>query len=193
MNEPKADAEIVDVDEVIPPGNEPKRGRRRERADRRDGREPNEDPRSPFARLLSYVLDECIVVPGTRFRIGLDPILGLVPVGGETIASFAGAFIIGEAYKKGVSLKTIAGMTGNLLLNAGVGAIPGFGDAFSAVFKSNKKNYEILDAYLKDPPPAGKPRALWPLILVVGLSSVALNLGVFLLFVWGAKSVWDLF
>jgi hypothetical protein len=178
------EAEFIDVDEVLPPGQEPKK----KGPLGKDS--PPKIPRSPVAKLVAYILDECITLPGTKFKIGLDPILGLIPGAGEAVASVAGAMIIGEAYKKGVSLKTVSQMSGNLLLNAGVGAIPGLGDIFSASFKSNKKNYEILDDYLNHPPPTGKARKLWPVVLFLGLTSLALNLGVLFLFWWGVSAIW---
>ena len=198
MTDPESEAEFIEVDEVIVPdrakidrshrkkgarGRSPKSGQKEGQQDRL------EVPRSPIAKLLAFVLDDCIVIPGTNIRIGLDPILGLIPGGGEAIASVAGSFIIGEAYRKGMSMKVVFRMVGNLLLNAGVGAIPGIGDAFSAIFKSNSRNYTILDDFLENPPPEGKRRRLWPIVLGIGLIALALNIGIWLLIVW---PIWQL-
>ncbi|MDA0813657.1 MAG: DUF4112 domain-containing protein [Verrucomicrobia bacterium] len=185
MNNSNPKPDFIEVDEVIMPD----RGasgptRSRIRGDSGFGKSgqssPGEIPRSPIAKLLSYLLDEALVIPGTNIRIGLDPILGLIPGGGEAIASVAGAFIVGEAYRKGVSLKTVGKMAGNLLMNAGIGAVPIIGDAFSIFFRSNKRNYEMLDSFLKNPPPMGKPRRLWPVVLGLGLFALTINVVVWL-------------
>ena len=93
------------------------------------------------SRKISWLLDECIRVPGTNLRFGLDPILGLLPYGGETVATLIGTVIIGEAGKKGLPVKTLIRMGGNMLLNAGIGVIPFAGDFFSFWFKSNSRNF----------------------------------------------------
>ncbi|MGK0187092.1 MAG: hypothetical protein ACI9R3_002878 [Verrucomicrobiales bacterium] len=194
MSHDDPEPDFIQVDEVIVPDRE-KKGPSRvgikgaKRGGARAGASAQsasgqatapEVPLSPIAKLLSFVLDECLVIPGTKIRVGLDPILGLIPGAGEAIASAAGAFIVGEAYRKGVSLKIVFQMAGNLLLNAGVGAIPGVGDAFSVFFKSNKRNYQILDDFLKNPPPMGKPRRLWPIVAGLGLLALSINVAVWL-------------
>lgn len=185
MSNNKPEPDFIEVDEVIMPDQDASSSTwsrmKGNTSSKKSGQStPAAIPRSPIAKLLSYLLDEAFVIPGTNIRIGLDPILGLIPGGGEAIASVAGAFIVGEAYRKGVSLKTVAQMAGNLLLNAGVGAVPVIGDAFSMLFRSNKRNYEILDSFLKNPPPMGKPRRLWPVMLGLGLLALAINVAVWL-------------
>lgn len=202
MTDRGPDPEFIEVDEVIVPGRARSAGSLGRGGAGRSapGEGPQHEgtdrpglPRSPLAKLLSYILDDCIALPGTRLRIGLDPILGLIPAGGEAIASVAGAFIIGEAYRKGVSLKVIFRMGANLLLNAGVGAVPGLGDAFSAVFKSNVRNYRMLDDFLKNPPPGGRRRRIWPLVLGLGVCALALNIVVWMFLVWLTRPVWQAF
>ena len=97
------------------------------------------------SKRMSWLLDECIRIPGTQIRFGLDPILGLIPYGGETVASIFGAFILGDAGKKGLPMRTLAKMGGNMVINAVVGAIPGIGDLFSIWFKSNSRNYQMMN------------------------------------------------
>ena len=59
-------------------------------------------------------LDELIRIPGTNFRVGLDPILGLIPYGGEAVASIIGCFLLADAGKKGVPFRTLFKMAGNV-------------------------------------------------------------------------------
>ena len=109
------------------------------------------------SRKVSWLLDECIRIPGTKLRFGLDPLLGLFPYGGETVATIVGTIIIGEAGKKGLPVKTLVRMGGNMLLNAGLGVMPVVGDLFSFWFKSNTRNYRLLNAYLESDHGAEEP------------------------------------
>ena len=204
MSDDAPEAEFIDVDEIIGPETGSDRavitksthpGKRSQNSSngannfgQRDGLEI---PRSPLAKVLSWILDECITIPGTNVRIGLDPILGLIPAAGGGIASVAGALIIGESYRQGVSMKVVFRMAGNLILNAGIGAVPGIGDLFSAVFKSNKKNYKILDDFLDNPLETGKRRRIWPIIVSIGLIAIAINVAIWMLFLWLTKPLWE--
>ncbi|KYH27882.1 hypothetical protein HAPAU_05570 [Halalkalicoccus paucihalophilus] len=90
------------------------------------------------------LLDEAVPIPGTDYRIGLDPLLGIVPVGGDAIATVISLYIIGEAARVGVSKSTIAVMIGLVLTDAIVGSIPVLGTLFDAVWKANKWNVSLL-------------------------------------------------
>ncbi len=100
--------------------------------------------KSETARILAYWLDEFIRIPGTNFRIGLDPIMAFFPVIGDFLASSAGAVILLESVRCGVSFPVLIRMGGNLLLNTFFDAIPGIGPFFSAFFKSNSRNITLL-------------------------------------------------
>jgi len=130
------------------------------------------------SRKISWLLDECIKVPGTNLRFGLDPLLGMFPYGGETVATIVGTVIIGEAGKKGLPVKTLIRMGGNMLLNAGVGVIPVLGDLFSFWFKSNSRNYRMLNTYLESDHGAEEPGGWWPVMLITGtvVTVFALNI-----------------
>ncbi|NLT70635.1 MAG: DUF4112 domain-containing protein [Verrucomicrobiaceae bacterium] len=130
------------------------------------------------SRKVSWLLDECIRIPGTNLRFGIDPLLGLFPYGGETVATIIGTLILGEAGKKGMPVKTLVRMGGNMLCNAGIGAIPVVGDLFSFWFKSNSRNYRLLNAYLESEDGSEEPGGWWPVLLIVGtvLAVLVLNL-----------------
>lgn len=100
-----------------------------------------------FQRRLASLLDTCIKVPGTNLRIGLDPIIGLVPGIGDALAAALGSLIVIKAMESGAPRMVILRMTGNLLINAMIGAIPLVGDLFSAWFHSNARNYAMLTAW----------------------------------------------
>ena len=97
---------------------------------------------------LSQLLDNAIAIPGTKYRIGLDPILGLIPGGGDTIAGVLGAYIILEAARMDIPRKVLWKMVGNILFDSLVGTIPVIGDIFDAVWKANVKNMTLLESHL---------------------------------------------
>lgn len=131
---------------------------------------------SSLSRKVSWALDECIEVPGTKISFGLDPILGLLPYCGETVATAIGATIICEAGRKGLPVKTLLKMSGNMLLNACVGTIPLIGDLFSAWFKSNTRNYKLLNAYLGSEEGVEASGGWEPFLIVFGSVAVVLLL-----------------
>lgn len=89
-------------------------------------------------------MDEVIRVPGTQFRFGLDPLLGLIPGIGDTSSALVSAFALVQAVRLGVPKVLLMRMALNILINEGIGVIPVVGDAFSFWFKSNARNYEII-------------------------------------------------
>lgn len=100
-----------------------------------------------FARFLADLLDQRFTIPGTSIRIGLDPILGLIPGIGDAIANIAGSAILVIAAQLNVPKVVLMRMGLNLAANALIGAIPIFGDIFSIWFRSNAKNAGLLERY----------------------------------------------
>jgi hypothetical protein len=98
----------------------------------------------PLFKWLALIMDEIIRVPGTNFRFGLDPLIGLIPGIGDTSSALVSAVALIQAVRLGVPKVLIARMAMNILVNEAVGVIPVIGDAFSFWFKSNTRNYEIL-------------------------------------------------
>jgi hypothetical protein len=97
---------------------------------------------------LVMVMDESIQIPGTTFRIGLDGIIGLVPVVGDLFTAFVGRLLLKEADRLGVSRWTKARMYFNYLIDTVVGMIPIVGDAFDFAFKAHRRNLRLLQAHL---------------------------------------------
>ena len=100
-------------------------------------------------RKLSRLMDTAIGIPGTKFRIGLDPIIGLVPGAGDVISTAFSAYIIYLATRFGISAKDLTKMIFNIALEAVAGTIPLVGDLFDAYFKSNIRNLAILEKHLE--------------------------------------------
>ncbi len=100
-------------------------------------------------RRLSRVMDNAIAIPGTKIRFGLDPILGLLPGGGDTITGGLSAYIVVEAARMGLPPEVLYKMVGNILIDSFVGTIPVLGDLFDVGWKSNVKNIELLEKHLE--------------------------------------------
>lgn len=137
--------------------------------------------RARTSKKMAWLLDECIRIPGTNIKFGLDPIVGMIPGGGEFIATIAGATVLGEAGKKGIPFRTLIRMGGNMLVNALLGLFPFFGDLFSVWFKSNKRNYEMLTEYLDSDDGKEAKGGWWPILFVMFILGTVLviNIAVF--------------
>jgi hypothetical protein len=119
----------------------------------------------PLFKWLALVMDEFLRVPGTKFRIGLDPLIGLVPGLGDTASALVSALALIQAARRGVPKILLARMSVNILVNEVVGIIPVLGDAFSFWFKSNARNYKLLQQHIDRP--ARSRKSDW--IFVVGV------------------------
>jgi hypothetical protein len=104
---------------------------------------------------LARVMDELVRVPGTRFRFGLNPIIGLIPGIGDVASALISALCLIYAAFCGIPRITLARMSLNILINEVVGIVPGIGDAFAFWFRSNVRNRRLLEEHLNDP---RKPR-----------------------------------
>jgi Domain of unknown function (DUF4112) len=101
-------------------------------------------------RSLAWLLDSSIPLPG-GYRIGLDPLIGLVPGLGDAVGALVSAYIINEARSLGAPRSVLTRMAGNVLIETVIGAIPFVGDLFDAGFKANLRNLALLERYQLDP------------------------------------------
>ncbi|MTD95151.1 DUF4112 domain-containing protein [Hyphomicrobium sp. xq] len=99
--------------------------------------------------MVARTMDSLFAIPGTRLRLGVDSVIGLVPVVGDIVAHAVAAYLIWEAKQLGVSKLTLWRMVGNTLIDTVVGAVPLVGDAFDVVFKANMKNMRLLQRHLE--------------------------------------------
>jgi hypothetical protein len=107
-----------------------------------------EDAVLMFLERVAWLMDKAIAVPGTKYRVGLDAFLGLLPVGGDVFTGLIQAALVLVALRHYHVPKTVAArMAGNVLLDIGVGAIPFLGDLFDVAFKANTRNLRLLDPY----------------------------------------------
>ena len=108
------------------------------------------DPAAVRRRIeaMEGLLERAFTVPGTRYRVGLDSIVGLVPVVGDVVTAAMGAWLIWEAKNLGMSKFHLARMGGNVAFDTAVGFIPFAGDAFDFLFRSNTRNLRIVKRWL---------------------------------------------
>ncbi len=99
---------------------------------------------------FSYWTDSNIRIPFTSFRLGLSPIIGLVPVVGDFIGLVLSLYVLYEARRVGASKRVQLKMIRNMVIEFLGGLVPVIGDAFDAVYKANTRNTELLRAWLHE-------------------------------------------
>lgn len=127
---------------------------------------------------LAWLLDSAIPIPGTRFTIGLDALLGLIPVLGDLIGVFISSYIVKEAARMGAPRIVLMRMAANVGIEGIVGVVPFVGDAFDAAWKANQRNVRLLDAWLAQPKKTTRATRLFGIGLVLGLLALLMLLGV---------------
>lgn len=131
---------------------------------------------------LAWLLDGAVPVPGTKFRFGLDSIIGLIPGIGDAVGLLLGAAILYESVRVGAPRATVAKMVGNSVVDTLGGLVPGIGDLFDFAFKSNKRNAALLMEHLDtvDALPAaehaGRGSRMLAVLLVGGFLAAAIGL-----------------
>ena len=128
------------------------------------------DPRR-LARLrrVGWLLDSSLPIPGTRFTLGIDQIVGLVPGLGDLLAGLFSLYIIIEAARMGVPRGLLARMGWNVAVDTLVGEVPILGDFFDVVFKANIRNLALLEGYLERPAEVRRSSRRFAALIVVGL------------------------
>jgi hypothetical protein len=97
-----------------------------------------------------HILDDSIRVPGTDSRVGLDPLLGSIPVVGDIASGAFSLYIVLESARLGVGYTTLLAMIANISLDVIGGTVPFVGTVFDAVWKANKRNLELVFEDLTD-------------------------------------------
>ena len=99
-------------------------------------------------RRLAWLIDGAFKLPGTRFRFGLNSVVGLVPVGGDAVLGALSLYIIYEAAKLGVPRPLLVRMLGNVALEVAGGSVPVLGDVFDMALKANLRNLAIIERHV---------------------------------------------
>ena len=108
----------------------------------------NRSARVQRLRWLAQLFDNAFTIPGTSWRIGLDPILGLVPGLGDGVTAAFSLYIVIEAQRLGVPRNAVLRMLGNVAIDFLIGAVPVLGDIFDGVWKCNLRNLRIIETSL---------------------------------------------
>lgn len=96
-------------------------------------------------RSVSRFLDNSMRVPGTNRRFGADPIIGALPIAGDTVSSIFSLYILYKSYLLGISKGTIARMAINIVIDTVIGIVPVIGDIIDFGWKANKRNVDLLE------------------------------------------------
>ncbi len=108
------------------------------------------DPQAVRNRVeaMEKVLERAFVIPGINRPIGIDSIVGLIPVVGDVVTALMGAYIVWEARNLGMSKLQLTRMAANVGIDTALGAIPFAGDVFDFFWRSNSKNLKIIRKHL---------------------------------------------
>jgi len=103
--------------------------------------------RDQMIEMIAWLMDRSIPIGG--YRIGLDPIIGLIPGFGDVFGTLVSAVLIVQAQRAGVPKATVLRMMANVAIDTMLGAIPFVGDAFDFAWKANSKNLELYRASMQ--------------------------------------------
>ena len=125
-------------------------------------------------KLLSKRLDETFTIPGTKHKIGIESLIGAIPVIGDLIGGILSTYIMYSGIKMGASPRIIAQMAANIAVDFAIGSIPIVGDLFDFVWKANKKNVELIEETTLLNEETNKINYLIVATLIVGLVAIIL-------------------
>ena len=111
------------------------------------GKTKRVDDLDPLIKLVSRLLDTVFLIPGTRIRFGLEPIIGLIPVLGDQVTSLVSAALLYRSVQHRLPKIALVRMALNIFINAVIGMVPVIGDIFVLWYKPNIRNYTILQRY----------------------------------------------
>jgi hypothetical protein len=100
---------------------------------------------------LSHLLDRAFRVPGTNWRFGLDPLIGLIPGLGDVVSALVGAYSLWIARQLGAPASVLGRMVMNLALDGIIGLVPIAGDLFDFAFKAHSRNLALLNQWQQEP------------------------------------------
>ena len=126
---------------------------------------------------LAWLLDSSIPIPGTRFTIGVEALIGLLPFLGDLIGVALSGYILTEASRLGAPKSVLLRMAFNVALEGIVGIIPVAGDVFDAAYKANQRNVRLLEAWLDEPRRTVRSTRTFAALLLLALVALLALLG----------------
>ncbi|MGZ8231451.1 MAG: DUF4112 domain-containing protein [Burkholderiales bacterium] len=118
---------------------------------------------------LAWLLDSAFLLPGTRFRFGLDALVGLIPGLGDALGVLVSSYIIREAARAGAPTSVLMRMALNVAVEGLFGLIPVAGDIFDAAWKANQRNVALLEAVVENPRRAARSSSVVVGLVLIGL------------------------
>jgi hypothetical protein len=138
-------------------------------------REPRPEAEPPLRRLRAFAwfLDRSIPIGG-KYRIGIDPLLGLIPGFGDWLGALMSLYILYAGARLGVPVGVLAHMAGNILLEAMVGAVPVLGDLFDFAWQANVRNVQLIEQHYRPELRGRTLRTVWLALLVFAIVVLSL-------------------
>lgn len=152
---------------------------------------PGQAKRLDALRQVAQLLDSAFLVPGTSWRIGLDPILGLVPALGDLISPLFTIGILWQAQELGIPKVVQLRMIFNVAIDSVLGLVPVAGDLFDFAWKANDMNMALLERHALEEHRASTGDWLFVSMMIVLLVLVAAT--PFLVLSWLIGAVGQLF
>jgi hypothetical protein len=103
---------------------------------------------------LEKLLEGMFVIPGINRRVGLDAVVGLLPIAGDAITAAMGFYLVWEARNLGMPKWQLWRMAGHVGVDTLLGAVPLAGDLFDLLYRSNSRNLRIIKRHLDKHHPA---------------------------------------
>lgn len=134
-----------------------------------DGREQRGRRALEQLRSVTLLFDQAFQIPGTRFRFGLDALIGLVPGLGDIAGALVAMYAMNVARKLNAPSVVRMHMLSNIALDALVGIVPLLGDVFDFAFKAQTRNLALLDAWVASPGRTARRSRRGLLLIPIGI------------------------
>ncbi len=145
---------------------------------------PGQERRLLLLRQMARLLDSAMTVPGTSIRLGLDPILGLLPGLGDLVSPLFTIGLLWQARDLNLPRVVQLRMIGNVAIDALIGAVPLLGDLFDVAWKANDMNMALLDRHATEERRAAPGDWLFVLVMILLLLAIAAAPIVLLFWLW---------
>lgn len=136
---------------------------------------PGQEQRLELFRRVSSLLDSAFTVPGTSIRVGLDPVLGLLPGLGDLVSPLFTMGILWQARELGVPRVVQLRMIGNVAIDALFGLVPILGDLFDVAWRANDRNMLLLDRHAREEHAPARGDWLFVAVMFVVLAAIAVT------------------
>jgi hypothetical protein len=141
--------------------------------------------------LVTKVMDTIFRVPGTKFRFGVNPLIGFIPVIGDQIDAAISTAVLFRSVRYRLPKIVLVRMALNVLLNALFQGIPVIGDLFTFFFKANRQNYELLRKHAGTGKPVTRGDWIFVAVIIGGTFLIAISLSVLLIYaIWLRDPRW---